>query len=152
MNAAIIRSPDRQCLVCGCEAAGHRLLDVHPADDPVIQFQLEIPLCDGHRDHPEADLIPRFQESYRYHQAHQDAAAIQEQARELLKSKCVVCDRPPHGVKMLVLDDAQARLMEAEPGSIGLMALCQQCGEEAGPDLWLDAVVFEQEKNRYATT
>ncbi len=151
MNLATLRSPDRQCLVCGIEAAGHRLVDVHPADDPSIMFRLELPLCDGHKDDPQDDLVSRFQESYRYHQAEQEASQIQEQARELLKSKCVVCDAPPHGVKMLVLDDDQARLINAEPGSIGMLALCKRCGEDAGPDLWLDAVVFEQEENRYAT-
>ncbi len=151
MNLATFRSPDRTCLVCGTEAAGHRLVDVHPADDPSIMFRLELPLCDGHKDDPEDDLIERFQASYQMHQAEQEASQIQEQAAELLKGRCLVCDRPPFGIKLVYLDEVQAAKMDAAPESFCFVALCKKCGDATGEDYWLDAVNFQKEVDDHAT-
>jgi hypothetical protein len=149
---AVFRSPERVCLVCGDLGAGHRLILVHPDGDPDMPFQLELPLCDAHKDDPEDDLIRTFQKSFQADQAQREAALIHEQAQELTKRPCIICDRRATGVKAVELDDHQAALVDAEPGSVLFVPLCKSCGDATGPEAWADAVVFEKEVMRHATT
>ena len=151
MTLATILSPDRVCLVCGNQADGHRLIEVHPADEPQLRFSLELPLCFDHHAEPEADLIDAFQASHRLHQAEAEAAAIRAGAAKLMNKPCIICDAKPYGVKLMTLDEHQARLIDAEAGDLAFVPLCRKCGDGTGPDAWTDAILFEQEVDRHAT-
>ena len=83
-------------------------------------------------------------------QAEAEAAAIRAEAAKLLGSPCIICDRPPFGVKLMQLDEDHARLLEADPGDLAFVPLCKQCGDGTGPDAWADAILFDQEATHAA--
>ena len=125
---AVIRPKENICLICGAVSTGRKHIRAEKAGN---EFQVEVPLCNNHKDLPDQDLLRAVELSLEKYadQVHQEQHSagldlddltldeVRSVGRKFRNAPCVVCDNPKH---------TEIRKIPYN-GKIAILPLCSEC-------------------------
>ena len=122
-----IKAKENVCIICGAVSTGRKHIRAEKAGN---EFNVEVPLCNNHKDLPDHDLLRAVEislEKYaeRVHQQHSAGLdlddltldEVRQVGRKFKNAPCVVCDNPKH---------TEIRKIPYN-GKIAILPLCNEC-------------------------